>query len=174
MNSIAMYVLVHIAEVPLTGQDAKGRRGAGSPLWRKAPLALLRYPGLLAAVVVGALLLSLVAAAYPLFLSRSEGELLAAEIANPTITPYGAGMFYSVTNVQFKERVPRGGDELLSDRLDEEFTRLAADGPHLARPVRYALGSVVDVTLPGGFRPSRARWPDGCSRAPPQLGTWRS
>ena len=102
--------------------------------------------------MVGALLLSLVAAAYPLFLSRSEGELLAAEIANPTITPYGAGMFYSVTNVQFKERVPRGGDELLADRLDEEFTRLAADGPHLARPVRYALGSVVDVTLPGGIQ----------------------
>ena len=102
--------------------------------------------------MVGALLLSLVAAAYPLFLSRSEGELLAAEIANPTITPYGAGMFYSVTNVQFKERVPRGGDELLADRLDEEFTRLAADGPHLARPVRYALGSVVEVTLPGGIQ----------------------
>ncbi|MBA3364124.1 MAG: hypothetical protein H0T07_06940, partial [Actinobacteria bacterium] len=139
-------------EVPLTGQDDKERRGAGNPLWKKAPLALIRYPGLLAAVVVGALLLSLVAAAYPLFLSRSEGELLRAEIANPTITPYGAGMFYSVTNVRFNERVPRGGYELLSDRLDEEFTRLAAQGPHLARPVRYALGSVVEVTLPGGIQ----------------------
>src|SRR5687768_9300499 len=122
----------------LRGRHARRRRRLGSPLWTKVPLALVRYPGLLASVVVGALLLSLVAAAYPLFLSRSEGELLRAEIANPTITPYGAGMFYSVTNVQFKERVPRGGDELLADRLDEEFTRLAADGPHLARPVRYA------------------------------------
>lgn len=135
----------------MTGQDAEGRRVAGSPLWKKAPLALVRYPGLLAAVVVGAVLLSLVAAAYPLFLSRSEGELLRAEIANPTITPYGAGMFYSVTNVRLEERVPRG-EELLSDRLDEEFTRLAADGPHLARSVRYALGSVVEVTLPGGIQ----------------------
>jgi putative ABC transport system permease protein len=111
----------------------------------------VRYPGLLAAVVVGALLLSLVAAAYPLFLSRSEGELLDAEIANPTITPYGAGMFYSVTNVRFKEKVERGSDELLADRLDQEFTRLAAEGPHLANPVHYALGSVVEVTLPGGI-----------------------
>jgi putative ABC transport system permease protein len=102
--------------------------------------------------VAGAVLLSLVAAAYPLFLSRSEGELLRAEIANPTITPYGAGMFYSVTNVQLEEKVRRGGDVLLADRLDEEFTRLAAEGPHLARPVRYALGSVVDVTLPGGIQ----------------------
>jgi hypothetical protein len=101
--------------------------------------------------VVGALLLSLVAAAYPLFLSRSEGELLEAEIANPTITPYGAGMFYGVTNVRFEEKVRRGSDVLLADRLDQEFTRLAAVGPHLARPVRYALGSVVALTLPGGI-----------------------
>ena len=124
--------------------------------------------------MVGALLLSLVAAAYPLFLSRSEGELLEAEIANPTITPYGAGMFYSVTNVRFKEKVGRGSNELLADRLDQEFTRLAAEGPHLASPVRYALGSVVDVTLPGGSRPSPAPSPGGCSPARMPPGTWRS
>jgi putative ABC transport system permease protein len=114
-------------------------------------LALVRYPGLLAAVVVGALLLSLVAAAYPLFLSRSEGELLDSAIADPTVTPYGAGMFYSVTNVRFGEKVQEGSDVLLADRLDEEFTRLAAEGPHLGSPVRYAMGSVVAVTLPGGI-----------------------
>jgi putative ABC transport system permease protein len=135
---------------PLKGH-AERRRSTGSPLWKKAPLALVRYPGLLAAVVVGALLLSLVAAAYPLFLSRSEGELLASAIADPTITPYGAGMFYGVTNVRFNEKVRRGSDVLLSDRLDQEFTHLAGEGSHLARPVRYALGSVVAVTLPGGI-----------------------
>ena len=137
---------------PLTGQHEKPRRSAGSPLWKKAPLALVRYPGLLAAVVVGALLLSLVAAAYPLFLSRSEGELLDSAIANPTITPYGAGMFYSVTNVRFGEKVREGSDVVLADRLDREFTRLAAAGPHFARPIRYALGAAVDVTLPGGIK----------------------
>ncbi len=57
----------------LTGRGNRGRRARGSPLWAKAPLALVRYPGLLAAVVVGALLLSLVAAAFPLFLSRIGG-----------------------------------------------------------------------------------------------------
>jgi hypothetical protein len=35
-------------------------------LWRKAPLALIRYPGLFAAIVVGCLLLVVVAGAYPL------------------------------------------------------------------------------------------------------------
>jgi putative ABC transport system permease protein len=136
----------------LTERHGDRRITAGSPLWKKAPLALVRYPGLLAAVMVGALLLSLVAAAYPLFLSRSEGELLESAIANPTITPYGAGMFYSVTNVRFGEKVRRGSDVLLADRLDQEFTRLASEGPHLARPVRYALGAAVNVTLPGGIK----------------------
>jgi hypothetical protein len=103
-------------------------------------------------VVVGALLLSLVASAYPLFVSRSGSELLRTEIEDPTITPYGAGMFYGVTNVRLKERVRRGSDVLLSDRLDQVFTRLAADGPHLAGPVRYALGATVGVTLPGGIQ----------------------
>jgi putative ABC transport system permease protein len=102
--------------------------------------------------VVGALLLSVVASAYPLFLSRSGSELLRTAIEDPTITPYGAGMFYGVNNVRFKEKVRRGSDVLLSDRLDEVFTRLAADGPYLARPVRYALGAVVGVTLPGGIQ----------------------
>jgi hypothetical protein len=117
-------------------------------VWVKAPFGLLRYPGLLAAVAVGALLLSLVAAAYPLFLSRSEGDLLRAEIADPTIERYGAGLFYSVTNVHFKEKV-RGGRELLVERLDEEFRRIAAAGPHLASPIRFLLGAGAIVTLPG-------------------------
>jgi hypothetical protein len=134
--------------VPLTGRHVRRRRGVGSPLWRKAPLALVRYPGLLAAVVVGAVLLSLVAAAYPLFLSRSEGDLLQAGITDPTIGRNGAGIFYSVTNVGFREQA-RGGRELLVGRLDKEFGRIAAQGPHLGPPVRFVLGAGALVTLPG-------------------------
>ena len=126
-------------------------RGSSSPLWKKAPLALLRYPGLLTSVVVGALLLSLVAAAYPMFLSRSEGQLLAAEIADPTISPYGVGMFYGVTNVRLRETAP-DSDELLMDKLDDEFTKLADRGPHLGPAVSYVIGPSSEVTLPGGIR----------------------
>ena len=153
------YVLVNDEEDPLTKRPAEARRARGSPLWAKAPLALVRYPGLLAAVVVGALLLSLVAAAFPLFLSRSEGELLRAEIADPTVERFGAGLFYSVTNVRFRERLREGRPELLADRLDEEFRRIAAAGPHLASPVRFVQGASALVTLPGGcgagVRPGR-------------------
>jgi hypothetical protein len=127
------------------------RRTRLSPLWAKAPMGLIRYPGSLASVVVGASLISLVAAAYPLFLSRSEGELLRARIAEPTISRYGAGMFYGVTSVRLKQKAP-GRDALLRDRLNEVFARLAADGPHLGRPIRYTMGPAVLVTLPGGIR----------------------
>ncbi len=102
--------------------------------------------------MVGALLLSLVAAAYPLFLSRSEGDLLRARLADPTIGRNGAGIFYSVTNVRFREKV-RGGRALLADRLDEEFRRIAEDGPHLGTPIRFVRGAVAFVTLPGGEMP---------------------
>jgi hypothetical protein len=99
-------------------------------------------------VVVGALLLSLVAAAFPLFLSRTEGELLHARIMDPTIGRNGAGLFYSVTNVRFREKA-EGSQELLTDRLDEEFARIAADGPELGSPIRFVLGADVLTTLPG-------------------------
>ena len=99
-------------------------------------------------MVVGALLLSLVAAAFPLFLSRTEGELLHAGIMDPTIGRNGAGLFYSVTNVRFREKA-EGSQELLTDRLDEEFTRIAADGPELGSPIRFVLGADVLTTLPG-------------------------
>ncbi|MGH2641107.1 MAG: FtsX-like permease family protein [Actinomycetota bacterium] len=118
----------------------------------KAPLALVRYPGLLASVVVGALLLSLVAAAFPLFLSRSEGDLLRAGITDPTIGRNGAGLFYSVTNVGFRERA-EDSRELLADRLNEEFERVAAQGPYLATPIRFVLGARALVTLPGEGNP---------------------
>lgn len=102
--------------------------------------------------MIGALLLSLVAAAYPMFLSRSEGKLLASKIADPTISRYGAGIFYSVTNVRFWERAPRS-DELLVDRMDDAFGRIASEGPHLGAPVRFVLGAAALVTVPGGERP---------------------
>ena len=133
-------------ERALTGRGIRARRAKWSPLWAKAPLALVRYPGLLAAVVVGALLLALVAAAYPLFLSRSQGELLRAGVGDPTVERFGAGIFYSVTNVGFQEQ--RGG-RLLAERLDEGFRRIAAEGPHLGPPIRFVRGAAALVTLPG-------------------------
>ena len=98
--------------------------------------------------MVGALLLSLVAAAYPLFISRSQGDLLRARITDPTIGRNGAGLFYSVTNVGFAEKAG-GGRDLLTDRLDEEFGKIADEGPNLGSPLRFVFGAGALVTLPG-------------------------
>jgi putative ABC transport system permease protein len=100
--------------------------------------------------VVGALLLSLVAAAFPVFLARSESEYLRTEIANPTVGRFGAGLFYGVTNVGFDEPLREGDDRLLSEALDDAFERLAADGPHLGPPLRFVSGATAAVTLPNG------------------------
>ena len=98
--------------------------------------------------MVGVLLLSLVAAGYPLYLSRAEGKLLAAELADPTVERFGAGVFYSATNVRFRERV-RGGGTLV-DRIDGIMSQLADRVPELDPPTRFALGPSVVVTKPGG------------------------
>jgi hypothetical protein len=137
------------------GRRAEGRRSRGSPLWSKAPLALIRYPGLLAAVVVGALLLSLVAAGYPLYLSRSEGKLLAAEIADPTVERFGAGVFYSVSNVRLGERARDGGN--LIERVDRTMADLSERIPGLDEPSRFVLGTAAVVTTPGAEDPASGR-----------------
>src|SRR5215212_2703676 len=74
------------------------RRDRGSkdadPLWSKAPLVLLRYPGLFVSIAVGALLLALAASAYPLFISSSASELVAARIHDSSYTRWAVGMMY--------------------------------------------------------------------------------
>src|SRR4029450_845548 len=64
------------------------------PLWSKAPLVLLRYPGLFVSIAVGALLLALAASADPLFISSSASELVAARIHDPAYTRWAVGMMY--------------------------------------------------------------------------------
>jgi putative ABC transport system permease protein len=127
----------------------------GWPLWRKVPLGLLRYPGLLAAVVIGALLLALVSGAYPVFLSRSEGRLLQQRIADPTIEHFGAGLFYGATNLGFSEQARDGG--ALIGRIDARMEDIAGKGPGLEPPIRFILGPTAVVTLPGGVEAPSGR-----------------
>ena len=93
----------------------------------------------------------LVAAAYPLFLSRSEGELLRQRISDPTIERFGAGMFYGITNVGFREKFR--GTPLL-EKLDEVLERISSTGPDLDRPSSYVMGPTVRLTLAGGHDPA--------------------
>jgi hypothetical protein len=45
------------------------------PLWRKAPLAMRRFRGTFVALAVGALLIVVAAASYPLFISATASDV---------------------------------------------------------------------------------------------------
>jgi hypothetical protein len=125
----------------------------GNPLWRKAPGSLLKHPSLFAALSLGAFLVVVSSAAYPLFLSASGSALVDSEIDNPTVTRYGAGVTYTVTNVRFAEESP-DGQGLLMDRRVQLFAAAMGASAEVGPVVEQVMGYGVDVTGPGGRIPS--------------------
>ena len=97
------------------------------PLWRKAPTRLIRYPALLGAIAVGAMLVAVVATAYPLFLSASNSDLLTSTIERPAFTPYGSGLAYRSTDIPF-DAVGPTTDSLEQER-DAAFEGLRDQDP---------------------------------------------
>src|SRR5215211_1665046 len=123
----------------------RGSRGA-DPLWSKAPLLLLRYPGLFVSIAVGALLLALAASAYPLFISASASELVAARIHDPSYTRWGVGMMYR--NGALPLPGPgRHGD--VEPEVDTLIERLMGPSPYLGDPVESALGPAAPISVVG-------------------------
>jgi putative ABC transport system permease protein len=126
------------------------------PVWTRAPFVLLRYPGLLAALAAGALLLSLTAAAFPLFVSASGARILRAEIGASLIGRYGAGITYEVSSLFFDR--PFAGRGLPIPARTDVLADLASDSPYLAPVERSLLGpsvSVNDPDHPRRIRPAR-------------------
>lgn len=116
------------------------------PLWRSAPLLLFRYPGLLVAVGLGAFLLAVSAAGYPLFLERSGSALVQDEIRDPLITRFDAGLSYLATGVPLDAEAPDAPGVPLSVRRDELFADEASRSPSLGAPISTVLGPVVSVS----------------------------
>ena len=131
------------------------RRRGIDPVWRRAPLLLLRAPALFAAVAFGSLLLTLAAAAYPLFISATTSDLVRAAVERPSIGRYAAGITYEFRNLPLRPerfdpdrlegdiRSPRPAD------IDPAFRRLVAESDLLGPPVRTIAGDIVEVSLPG-------------------------
>ena len=124
----------------------RGSLGGADPLWSKAPLLLLRFPGLFVSIAVGALLLALAASAYPLFISASASELVMARIDDPTYTRWAVGMMYRNGAMPLPGTSRFGRVE---PRADELFDRLVATSPYLGEPVESSLGKVVPVSVLG-------------------------
>jgi len=147
-----------------------------NPLWAKSPTLLLRFPGLFIAVAVGALLLSLTIASFPLFISSSESATLSEGVA--VANRFGAG----VTIIQGDTFEPPAR---LAERYEEfsglevgpgapptweQRTALVEKGlgrvEHLGDVVVTVIGPNVDASKPGDDRSfpvhllDRTGWPD--------------
>jgi putative ABC transport system permease protein len=139
----------------------RSREGIGrkrlDPLWGTAPLALRRYPGVFAAILVGGTLLSLAAVSAPLFLSAATSRLLQAHVADPVITRWGAGSSYQSRTVPLDRSAPDGSGVPLHERQAEVFAERMAGSPSLAPVVRSALSPEVSVSVAGGTRSRSGR-----------------
>lgn len=113
-----------------------------NPLWAKAPLLLLRYPGLFASIAVGAALLAFAAAAYPLFISASASELLTVKVQDPLVTRWGAGFSYRNRAMPLPGH-PRFPDAF--ERTDRLFRELTAPNPYLGASIISTLGPAIEV-----------------------------
>ena len=121
-------------------------------MWRAAPTVLLRFRSLFAALTGGAFLVCLVAAAFPLFLSAAENELLASAIDDPGVTPYGMGIGYRSTEVGISQPAADGKGTLW-ERRGEVFTAEAGRSDLLDPTERMIFGEVVSVTDLAGEPP---------------------
>jgi putative ABC transport system permease protein len=128
----------------------------------KAPFVLIHYPGILAAVVAGALLLSLTSAAYPLFLDSNSSRLLEDQTGSALVGRYGMGISYASRNIPVDRRF-RGqplppGARRLYDRRGRTFADLVEASGYLASVEETMVGpevSVQDPENPGRVRSGR-------------------
>jgi hypothetical protein len=114
-----------------------------SPLWRKAPFVLRRYPWLLGSVVFGSLLLALTVSAYPLFISATETNLVKDALTSPLVTPFGAGIEYRIENLPIHSRKYPVG------LIGQRFRASMAKEPLLGRTAEGVLGPNVSISVPG-------------------------
>jgi hypothetical protein len=126
--------------------------GGLAPVWRKAPFVLLRYPGLFVALAVGALLLSLAAVSYPLFISATAGDLVEAEIQETLVTRWGAGVTYRADQAPLQLEAPdgRGGTAPAHEMRDALFRREMSGNAYLGETVATVLGDNVSVSAAEG------------------------
>jgi putative ABC transport system permease protein len=125
------------------------------PLWKKAPLVLLRFPGLFAALAIGALLLALAGASYPLFVSATASELVGRQIERPLVTRYGAGISYRRAYARLTPHRLGGEAEALFTRRSKEFAARASESPLIGPVVAGIKGPILSISPADD--PSRSR-----------------
>ena len=112
--------------------------GDTNPAWVKAPLLLLRFPGIFAAVLAAAIILGVASVASPIFLSSAGSAAL--EKQRSTVSRQGQGLkvisYSSLTGEAWREQ-----DALLNQAV--------APIPHVEPRILTILGSIANVTTKG-------------------------
>jgi putative ABC transport system permease protein len=127
---------------------------SANPLWARSPLVLRRFPGLLVAVAVGALLLAVAASSSPLFLSSAASSAMQQEVEDATV--FGAGFsleqrdYFGQTGAAVQPAV----DTPAYSERDEAVTRAAAEIPGLGERILTLLG--VQVRAAPSDQPERS------------------
>jgi hypothetical protein len=112
-----------------------------NPLWSKAPLLLVRYPALFAALASGFLLLAVAVASNPFFVSAAGTAALATEIEDAT--EFGAGATLSTTAPLFMQRNGEDNSELWFPSRGALLRDDLAGTRHLGKPVFTMLAPTV-------------------------------
>lgn len=139
---------------------ASGRAWFHDAFWRTAPRVLLRYTALFVAVLAGTALLTLAAAAYPLFLSATASEIVTVAIERPNVTPYGAGLTYRFVNLPLDPvriepspliPTPPGAPAWTPEvgAVDAAARALFAGDPALGEPIAEVVGDPVALAVDG-------------------------
>jgi putative ABC transport system permease protein len=118
------------------------------PLRRKAPLVLVRFPALFAAVAAAALLLALAVASGPLFVSSAASSALADELEDAT--RFGAGAAVVYESVSARVHPAEADPNEAIDRLNATVVSALRHVSHVEGPILTVLGATVTPgTAPG-------------------------
>ncbi|MFN2489942.1 MAG: hypothetical protein ABR529_09440 [Actinomycetota bacterium] len=120
----------------------------GAPLWRKAPVALRHFPGVLLGIVAATTVLGVAGAAAPLFLSSAASRAVQYRIGD--VSRWQAGLIVRQPGALSGEdaRGLAAWDAFAA--RDEALRRAAARSAHLGAPVVTVLGRTTTVQAPGG------------------------
>lgn len=132
-------------------------------MWTRSPLLLIRYPALLAAVMVAFGALAVASAAGPLFVSSTGNDVLAHNL--DTYCPAAVGIQIGGSAILGPPTPPGRIPGWIGEVRDQQaaLTRAAAETPELDAPVLTTLGSTAELhTIDGsGVASGRVVMRDG-------------
>ena len=124
-----------------TMNDGRPRAIPVSPLWRKAPLTLVRFPALFLAIAASGLLLSLAVSSGFLFVSSAGSSVLRNELSDATRFGAGASITYDAVPARVHPSEPTATTQI--ERLNVRAGTALADVRHLDPPVFTLLGATA-------------------------------